>query len=92
MKTLIFSLTMLVSLFISAQEKGASTIPADKTLQPGSTYAIVVGISNYQDEGIPDLRFADRDAEAFANFLQYFYTCQRFGRLRLGKWERACIG
>ena len=70
MKTLIFSLTMLVSLFISAQEKGASTIPADKTLQPGSTYAIVVGISNYQDEGIPDLRFADRDAEAFANFLR----------------------
>ncbi len=27
-------------------------------------------VSNYQDEGIPDLRFADRDAEAFANFLR----------------------
>ncbi len=34
-----------------------------------STYAVVVGISDYQDEDIPDLRFADKDAEAFATFL-----------------------
>jgi tetratricopeptide (TPR) repeat protein len=39
-------------------------------LGSGSTYAVVVGISDYQDEGIPDLRFADKDAEAFANFLR----------------------
>ncbi|MBK9335332.1 MAG: caspase family protein [Lewinellaceae bacterium] len=31
---------------------------------------MVVGISDYQDAAIPDLRFADRDAEAFANFLR----------------------
>ena len=36
----------------------------------GRTYAVVVGISNYQDEDIPDLRFADKDALAFAGFLQ----------------------
>ncbi|MCB9284391.1 MAG: tetratricopeptide repeat protein [Lewinellaceae bacterium] len=36
----------------------------------GSTYAVVIGISNYQDSAIPDLRYADRDAEAFANFLR----------------------
>jgi tetratricopeptide (TPR) repeat protein len=35
----------------------------------GATYAVVVGISDYQDERIPDLRFADKDALAFANFL-----------------------
>ncbi|MBK8485643.1 MAG: tetratricopeptide repeat protein [Saprospiraceae bacterium] len=35
-----------------------------------NTYAVVVGISDYQDPGIPDLRFADRDAEAFANYLR----------------------
>ena len=35
-----------------------------------STYAVVVGISDYQDEEIPDLRFADKDALAFAGFLQ----------------------
>lgn len=33
-------------------------------------YAVVVGISDYQDPGIPDLRFADKDAEAFANYLR----------------------
>ena len=33
-------------------------------------HAVVVGISDYQDPGIPDLRFADKDAEAFANFLR----------------------
>ena len=32
----------------------------------GTTRAVVVGISDYQDNAIPDLRFADRDAEAFA--------------------------
>ncbi|MCF8243521.1 MAG: caspase family protein [Saprospiraceae bacterium] len=35
-----------------------------------TTRAVVIGISDYQDEGIPDLRFADRDAEAFAGFLR----------------------
>lgn len=30
----------------------------------------MVGISDYQDPGIPDLRFADKDAEAFANYLR----------------------
>jgi tetratricopeptide (TPR) repeat protein len=35
-----------------------------------TTRAVVVGISDYQDKDIPDLRFADRDAEAFANFLR----------------------
>ncbi len=36
----------------------------------GNTYAVVVGISDYQDEGITDLRFADKDAAAFAAYLQ----------------------
>lgn len=40
------------------------------SLDSGETYAVVVGISNYQDEAIPDLQFADRDAAAFARFLQ----------------------
>jgi tetratricopeptide (TPR) repeat protein len=36
----------------------------------GTTRAVVVGISNYQDEGIKDLRYADRDAALFADFLK----------------------
>lgn len=35
----------------------------------GTTRALVVGISEYQDDGIPDLRFAHRDAQAFADYL-----------------------
>ncbi len=36
----------------------------------GTTRAVVIGISNYQDPVIPDLRFVDKDAIAFANFLR----------------------
>ncbi|MCB0535736.1 MAG: caspase family protein, partial [Saprospiraceae bacterium] len=35
-----------------------------------TTRAVIVGISDYQDEGIPPLRFAHRDALAMADFLQ----------------------
>ena len=51
--------------------RGASPIEI-KTDQStsGTTYAVVIGISDYQDKDIPDLRFADKDAEAFANFLR----------------------
>ncbi len=34
------------------------------------TYAVVVGISEYQDEGISDLSYAHKDAESFADFLR----------------------
>jgi uncharacterized caspase-like protein len=47
-----------------------TTFAQNLSLDTGETYAVVVGISDYQDEGIPDLRFADKDAEAFAGFLQ----------------------
>lgn len=36
----------------------------------GETYAVIVGISDYEDVNIPDLQFAHRDAEAFKNYLQ----------------------
>ena len=49
--------------------KGLSPV-AKSVLNEGDTYALVVGISDYQDDGIPDLRFADKDAEAFATFLK----------------------
>jgi tetratricopeptide (TPR) repeat protein len=38
--------------------------------QPSATYAVVVGISEYANKGITKLRFANRDAEAFASYLQ----------------------
>jgi tetratricopeptide (TPR) repeat protein/uncharacterized caspase-like protein len=38
--------------------------------KPANTYAVVVGISQYENPGIPSLQFAHRDAEAFADYLQ----------------------
>ena len=70
---------LIVLLFLSfslfAQEKGVSPIKEPQTTnhKPQTTYAVVVGISDYQDEGIPDLRFADKDALAFANSLQHYF-------------------
>ncbi len=57
--------------WIHAQQKGA--IPISINQHPVSnfknTFAVVIGISDYQDPAIPDLRFANKDAEAFAEFL-----------------------
>ena len=36
----------------------------------GITRAVVIGISDYQNEMIPDLQYADKDAEAFVSYLQ----------------------
>ena len=40
-----------------------------KSLVKGKTYAVIVGISSYADDDIPDLRFAHKDAEEFKNYL-----------------------
>ncbi|MEZ4958362.1 MAG: tetratricopeptide repeat protein [Saprospiraceae bacterium] len=65
-----FFISLLLSLLLHAQQKGATPITRHPSPATGHTYAVVVGISDYQDSDIPDLRFADRDAEAFANFLR----------------------
>jgi len=33
-------------------------------------WAVIVGVSEYQNSGIPSLKYADKDAEALASFLQ----------------------
>ncbi|MCB0532273.1 MAG: tetratricopeptide repeat protein [Saprospiraceae bacterium] len=56
---------------LTAQERGVSPLSAEASAKAvGTTYAIVIGISDYQDDAIPDLKYAHRDAEAFANFLR----------------------
>ncbi len=71
MKILTFPLALLFALSLTAQQKGASPLPPALGRPPSAeTFAVVVGISDYQDKAIPDLRFADRDALAFAGFLQ----------------------
>jgi WD40 repeat protein/uncharacterized caspase-like protein len=46
---------------------------AKKTRIAGSgpqSWAVVVGVSEYKNAGIPSLKYADKDAEALANFLR----------------------
>ncbi|MCK6694002.1 MAG: hypothetical protein L6Q97_18115, partial [Thermoanaerobaculia bacterium] len=54
---------------MQAQEKGVTPIISHLSSPKGTTRAVVVGISDYQDADIPDLKYAHKDAEAFANFL-----------------------
>jgi Tfp pilus assembly protein PilF len=37
---------------------------------PPSTYAVIAGISSYASKGIPALRFANKDAAAFSDYLK----------------------
>lgn len=38
--------------------------------QPSRTFAVIVGVSEYASKGINTLRYANKDAEAFANYLR----------------------
>ena len=69
--TLLLVTLLLLTAPLSAQDtKGAHPINQSTNKPVNHTRAVVIGISDYQDPAIPDLRFADRDAEAFANFLR----------------------
>ena len=51
---------------VKAQQDVSQTSPADSIPQ---VYAVVVGVSRYQDPDIRQLQFANRDAAIFAEFL-----------------------
>ncbi len=70
MKNILFFISLFITLPLLAQQRGASLFPSPQSKVVGTTRAVVVGISDYQDPAIPDLQFAHRDAEAFAAWLQ----------------------
>ncbi len=72
MKTYLFILALSCCYLTIVTGKGIErqNVPCDKEYNPYQTYAIVVGVSNYQDPEIPDLKYAARDAASFAAFLQ----------------------
>ena len=43
-----------------------------QTAQAAQTYAIVIGISGYQNKALPELKYADKDAGLFAAYLQSY--------------------
>jgi len=64
-------LLLLLPLFAFSQtEKGVRPVNQSTNKPVNQTRAVVVGISDYQNPQIPDLRFADRDAAAFADWLR----------------------
>jgi len=76
-------LCLALPLFLTAQtekpasagasmNKSATPLPSQNSTPDtqNSTRAVVVGISDYQNPQIPDLRFADRDAAVFADWLR----------------------
>lgn len=67
---ILFTLAFWPVLVHAQNPKGLQPVVGSVGEQKGSTYAVVIGISDYQDEAIPDLRFAHKDAEAFANYLR----------------------
>ncbi len=68
------ALAALPALLPAQGEKGVTTISSpgvgDGETAAANTRAVVVGISDYQDPGISDLRFAHQDARLFAEFLE----------------------
>lgn len=73
MKTVIWCIAILLGagLLRAQQFKGAAPAAAVGTnAESGATWAVVAGISDYQNDGIPRLKYAHRDAELFARYLQ----------------------
>ncbi len=65
-------IVLYCSCFFLAAQKGVNPITTDNHQLPthSNTFAVVVGISNYHDKGIPDLKYAHRDAIAFVDWLK----------------------
>ena len=72
-------LLLILSVFIidlSAQVepvtniKGVRPTASNKQMESGTTRAVIVGVSDYQSEEIPDLKYAHKDAAAFKTYLQ----------------------
>lgn len=61
MPMIIGMIFMLISTHVFSQNR--------KSVRSNS-YALIIGISDYEHEGIEDLNFADKDAEIFAAYLQ----------------------
>jgi tetratricopeptide (TPR) repeat protein len=67
MTTKFYLLAFLMTLLMHTNGKAQI-----KPIRPfNSIKALVVGVSDYRDHRIPQLRYADRDAEAFAEFLTH---------------------
>ena len=60
----------LILLLLSHDLMGQGEKNNSNVIRPNETYGLVVGISQYANDGIPDLNFADKDALVFSEYLR----------------------
>jgi tetratricopeptide (TPR) repeat protein len=73
MKTpLIILIILLFQNLNFSQERGSKILKQDLSSVEGKTYALIIGISKYKN--IENLKYADKDAIAFKNYLCNFYS------------------
>ncbi len=74
MRNILLLILCLFSSLLPAQEN--TRTGSDDGVKPllvgeaNETRALIIGISDYKDDGVGDLRFANKDAEIFASYLQ----------------------
>lgn len=61
---------LLIAALLFLRISGEAQHRPDAAVKSGKTYAVVVGISTYQNKAVKPLQFADKDAGLFAAFLQ----------------------
>ncbi|MCC6722870.1 MAG: tetratricopeptide repeat protein [Saprospiraceae bacterium] len=66
-QTLSFAICLAAAATLFAQNDSITPILADEAIE---TRALIVGISDYQDTLIGDLKYAHKDAEIFADYLR----------------------
>jgi len=47
----------------------AQSIPVETAGDPGQRWAVIIGVSNYEDSRVPSLRYAARDAQVFYDWI-----------------------
>lgn len=68
---LVCCILYVTSVSILAQNtRGVAPEGGKPTTTVGNTWAVIVGISDYQNPNIPDLSYSDKDALAFAQYLK----------------------
>ena len=60
----------LVLLFLYSNMVYSQNSTRTKKIAKGNIYALIIGISDYQQDSIKDLQYADDDALYFAHYLQ----------------------
>ncbi len=70
MKQLIVFTLFLLHMQLCFSQAGNVLQLGQSLRKSGKTYAVIVGISDYKDTQIKDLKFASRDAEVFSEYLK----------------------